>query len=166
MQHKAVSKFQASELMRTSRLKTEQGEAGLGCLGCFCQLLLVLAACDLAAGEKQDLAVLTASSHSSATLVALSWGLHFPLGRVFVKGCAERGVTCSSWKLSVVTAWGPQLRTFIDLISWKVFFLVVTALCPCPAHLQRSLALSPPKLCSSTERTGHLAHFSKARGDE
>lgn len=108
--------------MRTSHLKTEQGEAGLGCLGCFCQLLLVLAACDLAAGEKQDLAVLTASSHSSATLVALSWGLHFPLGRVFVKGCAERGVTCSSWKLSVVTAWGPQLRTFIDLFSWKVVF--------------------------------------------
>lgn len=146
MQHKAVSKFQASELMRTSRLKTEQGEAGLGCLGCFCQLLLVLAACDLAAGEKQDLAVLTASSHSSATLVALSWGLHFPLGRVFVKGCAERGVTCSSWKLSVVTAWGPRLKTFIDLISWKVVFFG----CYCPL----SLPCSPPKeLGSVTTKT-------------
>lgn len=104
MQHKAVIKFQLSELMLTSHLKTEQGEAGPSCLGGFYQLLVVLAACDLAAGEMQDLAVLTASSDFSATLVALNWGLHFPLGRVFVRSCAGRAVTCSSWKLSVVTA--------------------------------------------------------------
>lgn len=61
-------KFQLSELMGTSRLKAEQGEAGQGCLGCFCQMLVVLTACDLAAGEMQDLAVLTAISDSSILL--------------------------------------------------------------------------------------------------
>lgn len=78
VQHKAVIKFQLSELMWASCLKPEQGEAGLGCLGCFFRLLVVLAACDFSA-------VLTASSDSSwsLSLVALNWGLHFPLGRVF-----------------------------------------------------------------------------------
>lgn len=81
VQHKAVIKSQLSELMRRSHLTPEQCEAGLGCLGCFYQLLVMLAACDVAA----DLAVLTANSDSSwyLSLVALNWGLHFPLGRVF-----------------------------------------------------------------------------------
>lgn len=124
----------------------------------------MLAACDLAAGELQDLAVLTASGDFSATLVALNWGLHFPLGKVFVKSYVGRAVTCSSWKLSVVTASAQDF--YWPYFMRGVFLLVVTAVGPTPAHLQRSPALSPPKLCSSTERTGHSARFSKARGDE
>lgn len=168
VQHKVVSKFQLSELMWTSPFKDRAGWSRSGLPWMFLSaagggwLPVIL----LLERHKILLCWQQAVIHSSATLGALSWGLHFPLGRVFVKGCAGRGVTCSSWKLLVVTAWGPRLRTFVDLISWRVVFLVVTALCPSPAHLQRSLALSPPKLCSSTERTGHFAHFSKARGDE
>lgn len=69
-----------------------------------------------------------------------------------------RGVTCSSCKLSVVTA---SAQDFYLLYFTKgVFF---GCYCPLsfPSDLQRSPALSPPKLCSSTDRTGHLACFQK-----